>query len=515
VKSVGTFPETSDITIDWDRGLISHVSGKQTTLRAQSLAVLKALSERAGTLVSKDDLIAKVWRGVIVTEDSLVQCITELRKALQDHDHAIIRTLPKRGYLLERERVPAVPQYIAALSTFGQVAPIIDQAEKRNSIAVLPFVNLSDDPGQEYFTDGLTEDVITDLGKVPGLFVIARNSSFAYRGTTQSIRQIAYDLGVRHIVEGSIRRSSDQLRITVQLSEAESGQQMWAERYDRRLADIFALQDEITQKIVSAIAGKLAPPLPGRKPPRNLDAYDLLLRGRDLWSFSSAACLQSRRLLEQALKLEPDYVEVLAELGVVCRAEWMFWETAQEDTAEVAYSLTKRACVLAPENTSALNSHGWVALTMRRYDESSEYLDRSLRINPNNAHAWVTIADFYLSTGQAEHAVDANTRGFRLNPTPPSWYHSALAASLVRCGKHEETLQFLAKECEAYDFLRLYMAVSLSKLGRKDEALTQARAFTELTPRWRVDNYVSKRGFRDQSEADWWLNAYREAGLPG
>jgi TolB-like protein len=355
----------ADITIDWDRGLVSHVSGKQTALRAQSLAVLKALNERAGMLVSKDDLIAKVWPGVVVTEDSLVQCITELRKALQDNDHAIIRTLPKRGYLLEKARVPAVPRGMSALSAFGQAAPAIDHAKKRNCIAVLPFANLSTDADQDYFADGLTEDVITDLSNVPGLFVIGRNSSFAYKGKAQNIKQIALDLGARYVLEGSIRKSAQRLRITVQLSDAETGLHVWAERFDREPADMFSLQDELTAKIVTNFVGKIHAPLPEREH-RNLYAYDLLLRGR----------------------------------------------------------------------------------------------------------------------------------------------------ALLRSGRYAETVRFLAADYQANDILRLYMAVALQRLGRTDKAAAQTRAFIELTPDWRAGDYVSKRGFRDQSEADWWMAAFRETGLP-
>jgi TolB-like protein len=356
----------ADITIDWDRGLVSHVSGKQTTLRAQSLAVLKTLSERAGTLVSKDELINTVWPNVVVTDDSLVQCIAELRKALNDDAHAIIRTLPKRGYIFETGSRPAAPKHSAALDASAATAPPIDHAQYDQSIAVLPFGNISAEADQDYFADGLTEDVITDLSNVPGLFVIARNSSFAYKGKAQNTKQIVSDLGVRYVLEGSIRKSAQRLRITVQLSDAETGLQVWAERFDRELADMFSLQDELTAKIVANSIGKIHAPLPERRVHRNLYAYDLLLKGR----------------------------------------------------------------------------------------------------------------------------------------------------ALLRSGRYAETARFLAADYQANDILRIYMAVALQRLGRTDEAAVQARTFIELTPDWRAGDYVSKRGFRDQSDADWWLAAFRETGLP-
>jgi TolB-like protein len=355
----------ADITIDWDRGLVSHVSGKKTVLRPQSLAVLKELNERSGTLVSKDELIEKVWRGVVVTEDSLVQCITELRKALQDNNHAIIRTLPKRGYIFESGSRPAAPSPKHIVTSDVSV-PSIDSAQYEKSIVVLPFGNLSTDADQDYFADGLTEDVITDLSNVPGLFVIARNSSFAYKGKTQNIKQIANDLGARYVLEGSIRKSAQRLRITVQMSDAETGLHVWAERFDRELADMFSLQDELTAKIVTNFVGKIHAPLPERRVHRNLYAYDLLLKGR----------------------------------------------------------------------------------------------------------------------------------------------------ALLRSERYAETVRFLAADYQAYDILRLYVAVALQRLGRTNEAAVQTRAFIELAPDWRAGDYVSKRGFRDQSEADWWTVAFRETGLP-
>jgi TolB-like protein len=358
--------KTSEITIDWDRGLVRHASGQETALRAQSLAVLKELNARAGTLVTKDELLAKVWRGVAVTEDSLVQCIAELRKALQDNAHAIIRTLPKRGYIFEVPITPAAPGYVAALGALDSSVPSLGRAQYDKSIAVLPFGNLSTDPDQDYFADGLTEDVITDLSNVPGLFVTARNSSFSHKGKTQNIKQIASDLGVRYVLEGSIRKSAQRLRITVQLSDAETGLHVWAERFDRELTDVFSLQDELTTKIVTNFVGRIHAPVPERAVHRNLRAYDLLLKGR----------------------------------------------------------------------------------------------------------------------------------------------------ALLRSGRYAETVNFLATDYQANDILRPYMAVALQRLGRTDEAAVQTRAFMELTPDWRAGDYVNKRGFRDQSEADWWMAAFRETGLP-
>ncbi len=504
---------TADITIDWDRGVVRLVSGQQTLLRAQSLSILRELHARADTLVSKEDLIAKVWRGVAVSEDSLVQCISELRKALGDDDHAIIRTLPKRGYLLESEHLPALPKYLSTLAAFGQAAPAMGQGDRKNSIAVLPFANLSGDPEHEYFSDGLIEDVITELSNVPGLFVIARNSSFAYKGNTQTLRQIAYDLGVRNILEGSIRKSARKLRITTHLHDAESGQQLWAERFDRDIEDVFALQDEITERIVTTIVGKLNAPLSAKTVPKNLLAYDLFLRGRELWATSLEECMLGRRCLEEALSLEPGYAEVLSELGVNHRVGWQFWFEPINDNADMAYELTSKAISLAPSNVPIITNHGWVALTCRKYEEAAHHFHNALGITPNHAPVWLSQADMYILTGEAEKALESATNAFRLNPAPPAWYNFTVGAALVRLGRFRDALEVLVPAIEPQPSSRLYAAVALAKLGNSDAAKKHTELFMQFAPQWRARSYVQRRAFRFQADRDWWLKAFLEAGL--
>jgi TolB-like protein len=206
----------------------------------------------------------------------------------------------------------ADPLYLSALASLGQSVPQkLLAVPAKGSIAVLPFVNMSGDPEQEFFTDGLTEDIITDLSNAPGFFVIARNSTFAYKGKPTDVRQIAHDLGVKYILEGSARRSAQRLRINVQLIDAsEGGNHVWAERFDRDLADIFAVQDEVTRRVVEAITGKLnANAISERYRPTNLEAYDLCVRSRKLWWQTKAANEEAMSLLQRAISLDPNYAE--------------------------------------------------------------------------------------------------------------------------------------------------------------------------------------------------------------
>ena len=513
-------PESDEILIDWDRGLVTDAAGGRTVLRAQSLAVLRELHVRAGSLVTKDELISKIWPGIAVTDDSLVQCIAELRRAFKDVNHTVIKTLTKRGYIFEKRdslpthNVKAEPTYITTLETIGRNNLQSETTVPEQSIAVLPFANMSGDAEQEYFTDGLTEDVITDLSNAPGLFVISRNSCFAYKGKPQDIRQIAYDLGVRFILEGSVRKSDQRLRITVQLNDATSGNQLWAERFDRDVADIFALQDEVTAKIVTTIMGKLKQPLSEKLNPSNLAAYDFYMRGRDLWGISGAACAQEVSFLEEALKLDPNYAHALAELGLVQRVQWLIWSTVVDDNSEVVNRLTLKALSLSPRDSHVLLCRAWVALSQGLYEEAGRHYELALTVNPNDADAWLGSGDFYHLTGERDKAVNSIANALRLNPTPPAWYYLIVGVALVSAGKYQQTVDVLSRDIEAHASARRFLAVALAKLGRLAEAREQAKLFIENSPRWQADNFLKKRAYKFQDDRNWWREAYLAAGLP-
>jgi adenylate cyclase len=249
-------------------------------LTSKALAVLCYLAERSGQLVTKDELFAAVWPGVVVSDSALVACIGELRRALGDARRTprFIETVHGRGY-----------RFIAPLSTQDSDAQPALPLPDKSSIVVLPFVNMSGDLEQEYFSDGMTEDLITDLSKLSGLFVIARNSSFYYKGKAVKMEEVSRALGVQYVLEGSVRKADSQIRITAQLVDATTSYHLWAERYDRELQDIFALQDDIRQKIVTALRVKLLPEEQERLkyfPTNNLEAYTTSCAGRHISSAS-------------------------------------------------------------------------------------------------------------------------------------------------------------------------------------------------------------------------------------
>src|SRR6266571_4269844 len=260
--------------VRFDRYILDHQRGcllagdEEIALRPKTFEFLRYLASHPGRLVSKDELLAAVWPDVVVTEDSLFQCAAELRRALQDQDQHLVKTVQRRGY-----------RFDAAVS----IEPCMTVAlPNKPSIAVLPFQNLSADPKQEYFADGMVEEVTTALSRVRWLFVIARNSSFTYKGRAVDVKQVGRDLGVRYVLEGSVRKAGSRLRITAQLIDASNGAHLWADRFGGTLEDIFDLQDQVAASVVGAITPRLEQAEIERaahKPTESLDAYDYFLRG--------------------------------------------------------------------------------------------------------------------------------------------------------------------------------------------------------------------------------------------
>jgi adenylate cyclase len=310
-------------TLDCGRGTLTAETG-DIALRPKSFEVLRYLIENAGRLVSRDDLLNAVWPGVTVTEESLTQCVSEVRNALDEPGQRIIKTVPKRGYVFA---VPVNSEHHGE----RQVAvspPLASRALDDPSIAVLPFANLSGDASQEYLSDGITEDIINGLSYFSNLSVIARSSSFSYKGRAIDVREVGRQLGVRYIVEGSVRRMGDRIRITADLVDAQSGVRRWAERFDRELGDIFAIQDGITHSIVRIVVahlGNAEGERVSRKLPNSWTAYDLLMQGEQALqayeqSWEPSQLYEARRHFAEAHKSDPGDARICALTGTYLRS---------------------------------------------------------------------------------------------------------------------------------------------------------------------------------------------------
>ena len=276
------------------------------------------------------------------------------------------------------------------------------------SLAVLPFASMSTERDQEYFTDGLTEDLITDLSKIAGLFVIASHSSFAYKGRSLDVRSIARELGVRYLLEGSARRATGRVRINAQLIDAIGGGHLWAERFDRDADDIFAVQDEVTAKIVEALVGRLrAPAPPPRNRPTNLEAYDLCVRARQLVTESPVAAREARLLLEHSLALDPGFAEAHRWLAFNRMLAWVHWGEPMDPNRGQAVELAQRAVLLDPNDAGARWILGHILHYERRFPEAEAAFETALRLDPNNADAWAMLSK---STGLQRPAGSGHCR---------------------------------------------------------------------------------------------------------
>jgi adenylate cyclase len=304
-------------TLDAERNSLRS-SDREVALRPKSFELLRYLLENAERLVTKEELLKAIWPNVTATDEALTHCVSEVRQAIGDGEPAIIRTIPRRGY---RFAAPVLRVGVPlGSSDFG---PRSQSSVDRPSVAVLPFANLSGDSQQDYFSDGITEDITTELSRFSELMVIARNSAFQYKGKAVDIRQVGRELGARYVLEGSVRRSGGRLRIAAQLIDAISGVHRWAERYDRELRDAFAVQDEMARTIVALLAAHVNRAETERallKPPAAWEAYEYYLRGAEAfflhWNRRTKASLcDARRLLEQSLVIAPDYARAAAMLS--------------------------------------------------------------------------------------------------------------------------------------------------------------------------------------------------------
>lgn len=381
------------------------------------------------------------------------------------------------------------------------------------SIAILPFTNMSNDPEQEHFVDGLTEDLITDLSRNGGLFVIARNSSFAYKGRSVDVRLIARELGVRYLLEGSARRAGGRVRINVQFIDTIGGDHLWAERFDRSLEDIFAVQDEVTGKIVEALVGRLSRP-PARTRPKSMEAYDLCVRGRALIGKSPEATREALLLLQRAIALDPGYAEAHRLLAMHLWASWTQWGEAMEPNRALAVATAEKAISLDPNDAGCRLSLGKILVYERRWPESDAQFTAALELDPNHADAWATLSDFSVLSGHPAAAIEQAERALRLNPRPAGWYYWNLGFAQYAARQYGSAVATLSNEATYRTVSRRILAASLAQLGRLDEARQEAELFMASNPLFSIRHWAATQPFRDDATLAHFVDGYRKSGLP-
>jgi len=393
---------------------------------------------------------------------------------------------------------------------------------EKPSIAVLPFDNLSGDPEQEYFSDGLSEEIITALSKITELFVIARNSSFSYKGKPVKIKQVAEELGVRYVLEGSVRKDEDRVRITAQLIDALDGHHLWAERYERHLKDIFALQDEITMKVINALQVQLTEGEHARlwaKGTDNLEAYLKSLRARELYLTQTKENNElARRIAEEAIALDPEYAPPYHVLSVTHYQDILFGTTkSPQQSMKQAFELIQKAIAL--DDSYAL-AHGWLGFLLaysRKYDESIMEAQKGVALDPNGAHGYLYLCFAYTFAGMHEEAVQAIEKAIRLNPFPPNTYYRQACRVYIAVGRYEEAIVVGKKAVTLSPndpLAHTFLAAAYSLAGRQGEARIEAEKILKSNPRFSLVRFGKLGPYKNQADKELVNNALREAGLP-
>jgi len=462
--------------------------GVPVSVEPKVFDLLVCLVGQRERVVSKDDLIKTVWDGRIVSESALATCINAARVAVDDNgeEQRYIKTLPRKGLrFVGTIRQGSTEGQLPALQA---LQPRIELPD-RPSIAVLPFQNMSSDPEQEYFADGIVADIIAGLARIKWLFVISRNSSFVYKHRQTDVKQVGRELGVRYVLEGSIRKSGTRVRILAQLIDAENGAHIWVERYDRDLDDIFALQDEISERVVGAIEPNLRDAELNRvrrRRPDSLQAYDLVLRAQPFaHSHLADDAAIAIPLLTQALAIEPDYAAAHAPLALCYHSRFSRAGLHEQDRMSAVHH-AHAAIASGSDDAAALGIAGFV-IALDAHDRATalQAFDRALALSNSNFFALCSSALALSWMGEANVAVDRATRALRLSPFDPLNYlsYNALAISYLHKEQFSEAHEVATRSVQLnprFSVSRAFLAAALSSLGRLDEAAEEVRRLLDI-----------------------------------
>lgn len=389
---------------------------------------------------------------------------------------------------------------------------------EKPTIAVLPFANIGNDAKQEFFSDGITNDLITDLSRFSSLFVIAANSTFTYKGKAVKIQEIARDLGVRYVVEGSVQKSSSKTRINAQLIDATTGLHIWADRYDRENDDLFELQNELVKNIVSNLAVKVdvsERERALRKETNNLGAYDFFLRAiAEFDKGTKESYAKSKKFLNQAIALDPEYAKAFGLLSKIHRASaaWS-WDDDPESAMKLAYEFAQKAQRLAPDDYDSHLAMGSIHLYRKDYDKANASFQRVLELNPNDPDILVEMASPLIYLGRPEEAITQVETAMRYSPHFPEWYLGVLGWASYDAGRYEDAIAALNKYTNPPVWIHRQLAASYVQLGRLDDAQKEANKMLEREPDYRISK-ANKWPYKDQSRWDRYANDLRIAGIP-
>ena len=495
------------------------------SLEPQVFDLVVHLMENRDRVVSKEELIEKIWHGRHVAESTLTSRINAARKAVGDSgsEQTLIRTIARKGF-----------RFVGAVQTGGEGAAPAEQTTSprepepqiiltdRPGIAVLPFINMSGDRAQEYFSDGISEDIITALSKLRWFFVIARNSSFVYKGRSVHINEIARELGVRYVVEGSVRRSGDQVRICAQLNDVTTGSHLWAERYDRSIEDVFAVQDEITEAIVAAVEPHLYAAESFRaqhKPPGSLDAWDLVMRALShYWRVTRQDNTVAQALLEKAIDIDPHYGKAL---GLLANSRIFGAHMGWASMASVMPIATREALAAVEADSEDAWAHIGLAYTYlfaRRFDDAVAEFELALRLNPNFAFSLAFYAVTLCYAGRYDDGDVAIRRALRLSPRDPmaAIYQGVGAYIQFAAGKYQEAIRFARESLrQRADFVGAHrvLTAAAGMTGDRELAAIALQGLRQAQPNISLEWIARELPMKQAEDREHYLDGLRRAGL--
>ena len=554
------YPDAPFTVGDWlvdARANEMHRDAESVKLEPKVMRVLCFLASRPGSVVSREELESQAWPGMVVTSDALTNSIIKLRKAFGDDSRhpRYIETISKSGYRLVAEvgrdapaapaPAPAVPPprrplarvlilllvvvvaglwFVSTDHEPPSPGPSTDAVDLRQKpgIAVLPFDNLGATPEQDYFADGITEDLITDLSKLSGLLVVARNSAFAYKGSLEDEPVIARELGVDYLLKGSVQRSRGRIRINVRLTDGRTGANLWAERYDRQIDDIFEIQDAIAAQIVSALEVEIAPADRSRMVRNHLasvQAYDELLRGLDYYGRRSLEDNQlAKQHYERAIAIDPGFARAYAGLALVYSRDTVDgWDLTARDSLIQAAELTEKARRLDPSVPQIYFVEGLIELFRRNYDVAIRNAEHAISIKPSYADAHALLAWILHFAGRPAEGLASMQRAVRLNPRVPATYRLVRGALYYSREEVDKALADFEAGVEinpSHQQLRLWLAAAYAAAGRTDEAQWESGEILALDPEFSTSHVERAFPIQDPIYRARLLNDLRRAGLP-
>jgi adenylate cyclase len=415
------------------------------------------------------------------------------------------------GIIIAAQRVPQSETAILASGPSTSA-----QGSARAAICVLPFANMSGDPEQAYFSDGITEDIITELSRWHLLAVRSRSASFRYRGVAVDTKQVARELNARFIVEGSVRRMDARIRINAQLIDSETGSHLWAEKFDRDLADLFAVQDEVVRTIVSTLVGRVqafGAERARRKPPASLEAYECLLQSNALpWDDPDGAA-KATQLLRKAIEIDPDYGLAHALLAVLCLRTWE--NDASDSTLQEAVALAERAVELDKNESSCISILGQVYLLRRSFDLALQHLRRAVEMNPNNQWNVADVGTVLIYVGQAQEALVWLKRAKEIDPYfEPPWYWHLMGKAYMFLQQYEEALAAFGHLHTRPYRIAAHVAGCYARLADTDRTRVSVNEVLLMKPDFSITHFMTKQPFRNPGDAANLAESLRMAGLP-